>query len=335
MNALESVSISKQCQLLAVTRSVVYDKKKRLQKEVGELDSMLLQLLDEEYTRHPFYGTRRMTHYLRGCGHIVNRKRVQRLMQKLGLAGMAPGPNTSKAHPQHKIYPYLLRGVDVIRPNQVWSTDITYIRLPRGFVYLVAIIDWYSRKVLSWRLSNTMDASFCVDSLEEAIKGHGRPEIFNTDQGSQFTSDSFTTVLLKNDIKISMDGRGRALDNIFVERLWRSVKYEEVYLKKHENMQDLLMGLTHYFMFYNNERKHQSLGYQTPESVYRSGVGGGAKIVDKFGDAIEESSAPLRSADDSSITKTESKAAATSKTESTATPKAGQRRAAVAEKVLS
>lgn len=333
MDATACIPVSKQCQLLAVTRSVVYDKKKRLQKEVGELDSVLLPLLDEEYTRHPFYGTRRMTHYLRGCGHTVNRKRVQRLMQKLGLAGMAPGPNTSKAHPQHKIYPYLLRGVDVVRPNQVWSTDITYIRLPRGFVYLVAIIDWYSRKILAWRLSNTMDASFCVDSLEEAIKEYGRPEIFNTDQGSQFTRDSFTAVLLKNDIKISMDGRGRALDNIFVERLWRSVKYEEVYLKKHGNMQDLLMGLTHYFMFYNNERKHQSLSYQTPESVYRSGVGGGAKIVDKFGGAIEESSAPLRSTDDSSITKTESKAVTTSTAETTQKP--GQRRAAVAEKALS
>jgi putative transposase len=294
----------------------VYDKKKRLQREVGEVDSLLLQIIDEEYTRHPFYGTRRMKHYLRGCGHTVNRKRVQRLMQKLGLAGMAPGPNTSKAHPQHKVYPYLLRGVDVIRPNQVWSTDITYIRLPSGFVYLVAIIDWYSRKVLSWRLSNTMDAGFCVDSLEEAIKGYGRPEIFNTDQGAQFTSDSFTGVLLKNGIKISMDGRGRALDNIFVERLWRSVKYEEVYLKKHGNMQDLLMGLTHYFLFYNAQRKHQSLGYQTPESVYRSGVGGGAKIVDKFGGAMEEPSVALRSTEGSSIAKAESTAAATSKTES-------------------
>jgi putative transposase len=316
VNSLESLPISKQCQLLAVTRSVVYDKKKRLQREVGEVDSLLLQIIDEEYTRHPFYGTRRMKHYLRGCGHTVNRKRVQRLMQKLGLAGMAPGPNTSKAHPQHKVYPYLLRGVDVIRPNQVWSTDITYIRLPSGFVYLVAIIDWYSRKVLSWRLSNTMDAGFCVDSLEEAIKGYGRPEIFNTDQGAQFTSDSFTGVLLKNGIKISMDGRGRALDNIFVERLWRSVKYEEVYLKKHGNMQDLLMGLTHYFLFYNAQRKHQSLGYQTPESVYRSGVGGGAKIVDKFGGAMEEPSVALRSTEDSSIAKAESTAAATSKTES-------------------
>jgi putative transposase len=277
----------------------VYEKQKRLQKEVSEFDIILLQLLDEEYTRHPFYGSRRMTHYLCGCGHMVNRKRVQRLMQQLGLAGMAPGPNTSKAHPQHKIYPYLLRGLDVSRPNQVWSTDITYIRLPRGFVYLVAIIDWYSRKVLSWRLSNTMDASFCVDSLEEAIQHFGKPEIFNTDQGSQFTSDSFTGVLLRNDIKISMDGRGRALDNIFVERLWRSVKYEEVYLNKHENMPDLMMGLTHYFLFYNNERRHQSLDYVTPDVVYQTGVGGGAMIVDKFGDASEStSSVPLRSTED-------------------------------------
>lgn len=333
IDAVGSIPISRQCQLLAVTRSVVYDKKKRLQKRVGELDSVLLRLLDEEYTRHPFYGTRRMTHYLRGSGYNVNRKRVQRLMQKLGLAGMAPGPNTSKAHPQHKIYPYLLRGVDVVRPNQVWSTDITYLRLPRGFVYLVAIVDWYSRKVLSWRLSNTMDASFCVDCLEEAIQGHGRPEIFNTDQGAQFTSDSFTGVLLKNGIKISMDGRGRALDNIFVERLWRSVKYEEVYLNKHENMQDLMMGLTHYFMFYNNERKHQSLGYQTPGSVYRSGIGGGARIVDKFGGAIEEPPVALRSTDDSSITKSESTTETTSKAE--ATQKPGQRRAAVKEKAPS
>jgi len=184
-----------------VTRSVVYDQKKRPQKEVDELEYILLHKLDEEYTRHPFYGTRRMTKYLCGCGYAVNRKRVQRLMQKLGLAGMAPGPNTSKPHPQHKLYPYLLRGIDIIRPNQVWSTDITYIRLLHGFVYLVAIIDWYSRKVLAWRLSNTMDAGFCVDSLEEAIKNYGTPEIFNTDQGSQFTSESFTGVLIKNGSK--------------------------------------------------------------------------------------------------------------------------------------
>jgi putative transposase len=290
-----TLSVSRQCQLVAVTRSVVYAKKKRLQKETDESDTVLLQLLDEEYTRHPFYGSRRMMHYLRGCGHAINRKRVQRLMQKLGLAGMAPGPNTSKAHPQHKIYPYLLRGVEVNRPNQVWSTDITYIRLPRGFVYLVAIVDWYSRKVLSWRLSNTMDAGFCVDSLEEAIQNYGKPEIFNTDQGSQFTSESFTGVLLRNGVKISMDGRGRALDNIFVERLWRSVKHEEVYLKKHENVPDLMMGLTHYFLFYNNERRHQSLGYVTPDIVYQTGVGGGATIVDKFGDVPESTTSVDRS----------------------------------------
>lgn len=282
-----------------MTRSVVYDKKKRQQKEVGAFECTLLQLLDAEYTRHPFYGTRRMTAWLRGHGHAVNRKRVQRLMKKLGLAGMAPGPNTSKPHPQHKIYPYLLRGLDINSPNQVWSTDITYIRLAHGFVYLVAVIDWYSRKVLSWRLSNTMDAGFCVDCLEESIQVYGKPEIFNSDQGSQFTSDSFTGVLIRNGITISMDGRGRALDNIFVERLWRTVKYEDVYLKKYESIQDLLMGLTHYFVFYNEERRHQSLDYQTPGVVYRTAAGGGAKIVDKFGGALETSSSvALRSTED-------------------------------------
>jgi putative transposase len=270
-----------------VTRSVVYAQKKRPQKEVDEFECMLLNKLDEEYTRHPFYGTRRMTKYLCGCGYAVNRKRVQRLMQKLGLAGMAPGPNTSKPHPQHKLYAYLLRGLDIIRPNQVWSTDITYIRLLHGFVYLVAIIDWYSRKVLAWRLSNTMDAGFCVNCLEEAIMNFGVPEIFNTDQGSQFTSDSFTGVLIQNGITISMDGRGRALDNIFVERLWRTVKYEDVYLKGYENMPDLLLGLTHYFLFYNEERLHQSLCYTTPDVVYQTATGGGAKIVDKFNEPAE------------------------------------------------
>jgi len=266
----DKMALSTQCKLLAVTRSVVYAQNKRQQKDVAESERVLLQLLDEEYTRHPFYGSRRMTKYLCGLGHAVNRKRVQRLMQTLGLVGMAPGPTTSKPHPQHKVYPYLLRGVDISRPNQVWSTDITYIRLPRGFVYLVAIIDWYSRKVLAWRLSNTLDASFCVDCLEEAIKIYGTPEIFNTDQGSQFTSDAFTGVLIKNEVKISMDGRGRALDNIFVERLWRTVKYEEVYLKQHNSMQDLLIGLTQYFLFYNQERRHQALGYKTPDVVYQT-----------------------------------------------------------------
>ncbi len=268
---------------------MVYEQKKRLRKEVDESELLLLRLLDEEYTRHPFYGTRRMKKYLAECGHTVNRKRVQRLMQQLGLVGMSPGPNTSKPHPQHKIYPYLLRGVDIILPNQVWSTDITYIRLPRGFVYLVAIIDWYSRKVLSWRLSNTMDAGFCVDCLEEAIKTYGAPAVFNSDQGSQFTSDAFTGVLITNGITISMDGRGRALDNIFVERLWRTVKYEEVYLKQHSTIQDLLLGLTQYFRFYNQERWHQSLNYKTPDEVYTTAIGGGAMIVDKFNEKADAS----------------------------------------------
>ena len=290
----------RQCKLLAVTRSVVYAQNKRQQKDVAESERVLLQLLDEEYTRHPFYGSRRMTEYLCGLGHAVNRKRVQRLMQTLGLVGMAPGPNTSKPHPQHKIYPYLLRGVDISRPNQVWSTDITYIRLPRGFVYLVAIIDWYSRKVLAWRLSNTMDAGFCVDCLEEALKVYGTPGIFNTDQGSQFTSDAFTGVLIKNEVKISMDGRGRALDNIFVERLWRTVKYEEVYLKQHNSMQDLLIGLTQYFLFYNQERLHQALGYKTPDVVYQTATGGGATIVDKF-NSTKDTSVPVQKDWDSAL----------------------------------
>ena len=272
-----------QCALTKVTRSVIYEKQKRHQCDVSAADQNLLKLLDEEYTRNPFYGSRKMVICLRKLGHAINRKCVQRLMRSLGLAGMAPGPNTSKPHPEHKIYPYLLRGVDVTKPNQVWSTDITYIRLPRGFVYLVAVIDWYSRKVLSWRLSNSMDASFCVDCLESAINDYGKPAIFNSDQGAQFTSNAFTSVLIENDIVISMDGRGRALDNIFVERLWRTVKYENVYLKKYSTMQELLLGLTDYFQFYNQARFHQSLGYATPEQVYAAALGGGAKIVDKFG----------------------------------------------------
>lgn len=266
---------------------MVYEQRKRLLKDMSARDLRLLELLDEEYTRHPFYGSRRMKRYLMDCGYVVNRKKVQRLMQTLGLSGMAPGPHTSKPHPQHKIYPYLLRGVEINRPNQVWSSDITYIRLPRGFVYLVAIIDWYSRKVLAWRLSNTMDAGFCVDCLEEAIQSHGMPDIFNSDQGSQFTSEAFTGVLIQNRITISMDGRGRALDNIFVERLWRTVKYEDVYLKKYDGLQDLLIGLTHYFLFYNQERYHQSLGYKTPHEVYQTAMGGGAKIIDKFSSTEE------------------------------------------------
>ena len=275
-----TLPLVRQCELAGVSRSSIYAP--RLTAKPDEQEVALLAQIDAEYTRHPFYGSRKMAAYLRGEGHRINRKRVQRLMGILGLAGMAPGPNTSLPHPEHKVYPYLLRGVVVDRPNQVWSTDITYIRLARGFVYLVAIIDWYSRKVLAWRLSNTMDTGFCLDCLEQALQTHGAPEIFNTDQGSQFTSAAFTERLESAGIRISMDGRGRALDNIFVERLWRSVKHEEVYLKGYATMPELLLGLTEYFVFYNTERTHQSLDYSTPDEVYRTASGGGATIVDKF-----------------------------------------------------
>ncbi len=223
-----------------------------------------------------------MTVYLQKLGFMVNRKRVQRLMRAFGLAGMAPGPHTSRPHPAHKIYPYLLRGLTIDRPGQVWSTDITYVRLRHGFVYLVAIMDWYSRKVLSWRISNTMEAEFCVACLEEALQRYGAPEIFNTDQGSQFTAEAFTVLLQAHGVQISMDGRGRALDNIFVERLWRSVKYEDIYLRGYGHVPELMVGLTAYFEFYNSRRPHQSLGYLTPDQVYLTGQGGGACIVDRY-----------------------------------------------------
>jgi len=279
---LQRISIVRQCELVSVTRSTVYAG--RQPKAEDDLSLLLCQLIDEEYTRRPFYGSRRMAVYLRQQGHLVNRKRVQRLMRQMGLSGMAPGPNTSQAHPKHPVYPYLLRGLDIERPNQVWSADITYIRLARGFAYLVAIIDWYSRKVLSWRLSNSMDAAFCVDCLEEALQHHGAPEIFNSDQGSQFTSSAFTDVLKREDVLISMDGRGRALDNIFVERLWRSVKYEDVYLKGYATLGELTLGLTEYFGYYNRERPHQALSYRTPNQIYLSGQGGGASVADHFGE---------------------------------------------------
>ena len=284
IDGADELPLSRQCELAEVARATVYRRfTAQIPQDANPEDLLLCGLIDEEYTRRPFYGSRRMVVFLRAGGHLVNRKRVQRLMRGMGLAGLAPGPNTSKTHPQHKVYPYLLRGVPVTRPNQVWSTDITYIRLARGFAYLVVVIDWYSRKVLSWRLSNSMDASFCVDCLEDALREHGRPMVFNSDQGSQFTSGAFTGVLKREEVDISMDGRGRAFDNIFVERLWRNVKHEDVYLKGYANMAELLVGLAQYFVFYNEERPHQSLGYQTPASVYRSGVGGGALIIDKYG----------------------------------------------------
>ena len=273
--------MSRQCALAGVARSGVYAVPAGETPDDGDLT--LLGLLDAQYTLRPFFGSRRMVRYLLEQGHVVNRKQVQRLMRVLGLAGMAPGPHTSTPHPGHKIYPYLLRGVAVTRPNQVWSTDITYIRLTHGFAYLVAIIDWYSRRVLAWRLSNTLEAGFCVDCLDDALRIHGQPAIFNTDQGSQFTSEAFTRVLLDAGIAISMDGRGRALDNLFVERLWRSLKYEDIYIKGYASLPELLLGLRAYFAFYNRERPHQSLGYRTPDLVYHSGEGGGARIVDRFG----------------------------------------------------
>ena len=260
-------SVRRQCELINLTRSTLY-----IQPRAGESEENLelMQRIDEIYTEYPFYGSRKITVVLVREGYRVNRKRVYRLMDLMGLQSIAPKPNTSKKHPQHKVYPYLLRGVKIERVNQVWSTDITYIRVGRGFAYLVAVIDWFSRNVLSWRLSNTMDTAFCIEALDEALKKYGRPEIFNSDQGSQFTSEAFTSVLKKHDIAISMDGRGRALDNVFVERLWRSVKYEEVYIKQYQTMRDAKLGLSAYFRFYNHERPHQSLNNRTPMEIYKA-----------------------------------------------------------------
>jgi putative transposase len=286
INTEDELATTRQCELAGVSRATIYAHQKP--KIADEDDLMLSRLIDEQYTECPYYGTRRMAVIISALvGFAVNRKRIQRLMKAMGLQGMAPGPNTSRAHPQHPVYPYLLRGLEVTQPNQVWSTDITYIRLPKGFVYLVAVMDWYSRKVLSWRISNSMDASFCVDCLEEALRNFGCPEIFNSDQGSQFTSADFTGVLKREEIKISMDGRGRAFDNIFVERLWRSVKYEDVYLKGYATVGELLLGLSDYFVRYNSKRPHQSLQKKTPNVVYASGCGGGALIIDKYGEKVE------------------------------------------------
>lgn len=226
-----------------------------------------MRLLDEQYTATPFYGVRRMTAWLRTQGYTVNLKRVSRLMRQMALETIYPKPRLSAAHPDHRIYPYLLSGVPITRVNQVWSTDITFIRLQAGFVYLVAVMDWFSRYVLSWALSITMDVRFCLEALEQALRV-SKPDVFNSDQGAQFTSVDFTRRLTQAGIRISMDGRGRALDNVFVERLWRSVKYEEVYLKDYGTPREAIQGLEAYFAFYNGERLHQSLNYQTPAAVY-------------------------------------------------------------------
>ena len=230
----------------------------------------LMQLIDQEYTAHPFLGSRRLTKWLAEQGEEINRKRVQRLMRVMGLEAIYPKPRLSVPGRGHRIYPYLLRDVRVQRPDQVWSTDITYVPLASGFMYLAATIDWYSRYVIAWRLSNTLDGSFCLDMLEEALS-QGRPEVFNSDQGVQFTASAWTTRLESAGVSVSMDGRGRCLDNVFVERLWRSVKYEEVHLHRYEGVPPLVNGLRRYFGYYNEERLHQSLGYRTPASVYRAG----------------------------------------------------------------
>ncbi len=258
------VSILRQCDMLKISRSSVYYKRKRVKKE----DLELMRIIDKQYLKTPVYGSRSMRNYLRRLGYNINRKRVQRLMRLMGLEAIYPKPKTSKPHPEHKIYPYLLRGLKIRRSNQVWTTDITYIPLRRGFMYLVAVMDWYSRKVLSWRVSNTLEGDFCVEALKDAIHSHGCPEIFNTDQGSQFTSEDFTGELEDHGIKISMDGRGRFQDNIFIERLWWTVKHHYVYLRTFDNGTALRNGLQHWFEYYNQERFHQSLDGLTPNEVY-------------------------------------------------------------------
>ena len=229
-----------------------------------------MRLIDEQYLKTPFYGYLRMTAWLKRQGYHVNHKRVQRLMRLMGLVTLYPKPKTTLTNKEHTIYPYLLRKVTITCPNQVWSTDITYLPMARGFMYLVAIIDWYSRYVVSWEVSNTMESTFCITALKRALQRQ-QPEIFNSDQGSQFTANAFTKVLKERQIRISMDGRGRALDNIFIERLWRSLKYEDIYLKAYETVADLVVGLEKYFYFYNEDRLHQSLGYRTPAEVYLNG----------------------------------------------------------------
>ncbi len=257
-------SIRRQCRLAGISRSVIY----REPATETEENLFLMRLIDEQYMRHPEFGYPRMTDWLRDQGYQVNHKRIARLMRLMGLQAITPGPHTSKPAPEHKIYPYLLRGVNIDRVGQVWSTDITYIPLQFGFMYLAAVIDWYSRYVLAWALSNSLDSLFCIEALKRAL-AKGTPEIFNTDQGSQFTSEAFTKVLLeKKNIAISMDGRGRALDNAFIERLWWTVKYEDIYPRCYSDGHELYRGLNRFFDYYNKERKHSALGKRTPYDVF-------------------------------------------------------------------
>jgi putative transposase len=272
------LSIRRQCKLLSVARSNVY----RLPRPANDDDLLMMRLIDELFTAWPFLGSRRIAFMLREKGYSINRKRVQRLMRKMGIAALGPKPRTSKPAPGHKIFPYLLRNLAIDRPNQVWAADITYIPIGRGFLYLVAVIDWASRAVLAWRLSNTMDSSFCVSALEEAMARFGRPEIFNTDQGSQFTGAAFTGKLAAAGIKISMDGRGRWMDNVFIERLWRSLKYEDIYLKGYADGREAKAGIASWMTFYNLQRPHQALGNRTPMAAWRKGTTGalGGQAVD-------------------------------------------------------
>ncbi|RMG39268.1 MAG: IS3 family transposase [Methanobacteriota archaeon] len=265
----ETLPKTTKCDLLAVNRSTLYYQSTHSTPDPEEIT--LCRLLDEQHMKYPWMGSRSLRDQVNRSDEIdiiVNRKRVQRLMRMMGIHSTAPKPNTSKPGKQHKIYPYLLKNLRIDRPNQVWATDITYIPMAKGFLYLVAIMDWYSRKVLSWRLSNSLDTVFCIDALQEALSKYGTPEIFNTDQGSQFTSEEFTGILKDADIKISMDGKGRWMDNVFIERLWRSLKYEEVYLKAYETVAEARSGIGIWMTFYNHERTHQSLDRKTPEQVY-------------------------------------------------------------------
>jgi putative transposase len=257
------LSITRQCRLLGISRSSLYYQPKGTSDE----DLKVMKLIDRQYLATPFYGSRKISAWLGSQGHHVNRKRVRRLMRLMGIRAIYRRPRTSKPAPGNKIYPYLLRDVKITRPDQVWASDITYIPMAKGFMYLMAVIDVYSRYVLSWKLSNTMDVQFCTEVLEEALS-RGKPEIFNTDQGSQFTSAAFTGLLAQNGIKISMDGKGSYNDNLFIERLWRTVKYEEVYLKAYNNGKEARISLGKFFNFYNNERLHQALDYQTPAEMY-------------------------------------------------------------------
>ena len=258
------LSISRQCSLLSISRSNYY----YIHATESDLNLKLMSLIDRHFLDHPYFGARQMASFLRRQGFCVSRKRVRRLMKKMCLNAIYQKPNTSKSCPDHKIYPYLLRNMEIDKPNQVWCTDITYIAMPKGFMYLVAIMDWHSRRVLSWRVSNTMEADFCVEALEEALQKYGTPQIFNTDQGSQFTGNSWIKVLEDNDIKISMDGKGRWMDNVFIERLWRSLKYECIFIKAIETGVDLKKEVRKWFDFYNFERPHSTFDGQTPNEIY-------------------------------------------------------------------